>query len=57
MNAVHPHHDKYRLMRDKKHYVFSFHDTTFECVAESFTVEVSTGSVKGVIRRVLEGAG
>jgi hypothetical protein len=57
MNAVHRYHDKHRFMRDKKHFVFSFHDTTFECVAESFTVEVSTGSVNGAIRRMLEAAG
>jgi hypothetical protein len=57
MNAVHPNHDKHRFMRNKKHFVFSFHDTTFVFVAESFTVEVSTGSVKRVIRRVLEAAG
>jgi hypothetical protein len=57
MNAVHQYHDKHRFMRDKKHFVFSFHDATFECVAESFTVEVSTGLVNDAIRRMLEAAG
>jgi hypothetical protein len=57
MNAVHRYHDKSRFMRDKKHFVFSFHDTTFECVAEGFTVEVFTGSVKRTILRVLGSAG
>ena len=57
VNAVHPRHDKHRFMRDKTHFVFSFHDTTFECVAKSFTVEMSTGSVKRVISRKLEAAG
>jgi hypothetical protein len=57
MNAVHPRHDKHSFMKGKKHFVFSFHDETFECVAETFTVEVSTGSVKGVVRRLLEAAG
>ena len=57
MNAAHPYHDKHRFMSDKKHFVFSFHDTTFECVAETFTVQVSTGSVKGALLRVLDGTG
>src|SRR5262245_7316578 len=54
MNSVHPNHDKHRFMKGRKHFVFSFHDTTFECVAEGFAIEVSTGSVKGVILRLLE---
>lgn len=54
MNAVHPYHDKHRFMENKKHFIFSFHDTTFECVAEEFTVEVSTGSVKSMVPHMLE---
>ncbi|MEK6551024.1 MAG: hypothetical protein AABZ50_05220 [Pseudomonadota bacterium] len=54
MNAVHPYHDKRRFMENKKHFIFSFHDTTFECVAEEFTVEVSTGSVKSMVPHMLE---
>ena len=54
MNAVHPQHDKHRFMANKKHFVFSFHDTTFECIAESFSVEVSRGSVKSMIPKMLE---
>ena len=37
MNSVHPRHDPTRFAR-YKHYVFAFHDSTFECVAENFTV-------------------
>jgi hypothetical protein len=49
MNSVHPRHrpehfDKYH------HYIFSFHDTTFECVATGFTVSLRTGSVNGILR-------
>jgi len=54
MNAVHPYHDKDRFLENKKHFVFSFHDTTFECIAEGFTVEVSTGSVKSMVPRMLD---
>jgi hypothetical protein len=54
INAVHPYHDMHCFMENKKHFVFSFHDTTFECVAEGFTIEVSTGSVKSVVPQMLE---
>jgi hypothetical protein len=39
MNSVHDRHDKKRY-DDLKHYVFSFHDSTFECVAMGYTFEV-----------------
>jgi len=48
MNSVHPYHrperfDKYR------HYVFAFHDSVFECVAESFELSIHRGSVSNII--------
>ena len=36
MNSVHPRHNP-SFYSSKKHFVFPFHDTTFECIAESFT--------------------
>lgn len=54
MNAVHPYHDRSRFMENNSHFIFSFHDTTFECIAEGFTVEVYTGSVKSMLPRMLE---
>lgn len=54
MNSIHPCHDKKSFMEDKKHYVFSFHDTTFECIAKDFEVDVTSGSVKSVIPGLLE---
>lgn len=54
MNAVHPYHDKERFMKNKRHFVFAFHDSTFECIAADFTIEVATGSVSGMIPRMLE---
>src|SRR6266540_3349773 len=32
-NSVHPRHDKASFLKDKRHYVFTFHDSTLECVA------------------------
>jgi hypothetical protein len=40
MNRVHPHHD-WALFEKKKHYIFTFHDSTFECVADSLEVETA----------------
>ena len=36
INAVHPFHNKERFMSGKRHFILSFHDTTFECIAESY---------------------
>jgi hypothetical protein len=48
MNSVHPRHraEPYSALR---HFVFSFHDTTFECVAREFTITLRHGSVAGVL--------
>ena len=32
INSVHPRHDKEWFLKDKKHLVFSFHDSIFECI-------------------------
>lgn len=43
-NSVHP---RYRpdAWQHSNHYIFWFHDTTFECIAESFSVELHDCSV------------
>lgn len=48
MNAVHPAH-RPEHFADYHHFVFAFHDTTFECVAEAFSVSIRTGSVVDVL--------
>ena len=57
MNSVHSHHRPERY-EDLKHYVFAFHDSTFECVAESFTVTELSGSLVDLLpemqKRLLE---
>lgn len=54
MNAVHPSHDKEWFMKDLKHFVFSFHDSTFECISEGFCIETFTGSVSSMVPRMLK---
>lgn len=48
MNAVHPRHsaELYSMLR---HFVFTFHDSTFECIAHDFRFKKSIGSVRSVL--------
>jgi hypothetical protein len=39
MNSIHPHH-RADCFAALTHYVFAFHDTTFECVAASVSLKV-----------------
>lgn len=52
MNSVHPYHDRNRFMREKKHVVFAFHDSTFECIAVGFDVSITRGSMEQVAVRL-----
>jgi hypothetical protein len=47
MNSVHPGHDPQRYER-LTHYVFTFEDRTFECVAASVSFEQKSGSLRSV---------
>ncbi len=53
MNSVHPYHrpERYAAL---KHFVFAFHDSTFECVADGFTLSLHRGSLSSVIPKMLE---
>jgi len=48
MNSVHPYH-RAEQFEDFKHWVFSFHDTTFECIALSFTIDLAHGTPWSVL--------
>ena len=51
MNSVHPEHSKDNFS-SLKHYIFTFHDSVFECVCESYSVSCTSGSLIGVISEV-----
>jgi hypothetical protein len=51
MNSVHEHHNSERFER-LCHYVFAFHDSTFECVARSFTPTEVTGPLTRVVQEM-----
>ena len=48
MNSVHPYHRPERFA-ELRHFIFAFHDTTFECIAQDFSSTVRKGSVAGVL--------
>lgn len=48
MNSVHLYHKPERFER-LRHFIFAFHDSTFECVAEGFTVAEHEGSLEMVL--------
>jgi hypothetical protein len=51
MNSVHPYHNPEKFEK-LKHFVFAFHDSTFECVAENFSVSISQGSMKSAAEEI-----
>ncbi len=53
-NAVHPYHNRERFMEAKRHFVFAFHDSTFECVAAHFNVSTHQGSILSLLDRVAQ---
>lgn len=55
MNSVHPYHCL-EYFAPYKHFIFSFHDTTLECIAESFSVSLARGSTWPVLRAALNEA-
>jgi hypothetical protein len=49
-------HRQYRasMWRDCKHFIFWFHDSVFECIAESFTVEVYRMPIRELLHKMAE---
>ncbi|MBS0384634.1 MAG: hypothetical protein JSS00_04715 [Proteobacteria bacterium] len=52
INSVHSGYSP-ALWRDLHHYVFWFHDSTFECIAKSFEVELSNVSFGALLDRAI----
>jgi hypothetical protein len=54
MNSVHPRHNPEVFWR-KKHFIFAFHDSTFECVCGGFDVRITVGNVvRDTVSEMLE---
>lgn len=50
---MHPYH-RPEAFDGLNHYILSFHDSVFECVARSFKVELCRGSVNSALPRMAE---
>ena len=46
MNSIHPQHNKENFIKDKRHFIFTFHDSTFECIAKDLQFDIYKGSIK-----------
>jgi hypothetical protein len=51
MNSVHPRHNP-AMFKPLRHFIFSFHDKTFECIAKNFDVTILQGPIMKVVAEV-----
>ena len=54
MNSVHHSHDAARFLRFRRHFVFAFHDTMFECIANAYDHEVNRGSINSAAATLVQ---
>ena len=52
MNAVHPQH-RDDAFADCRHFIFAFHDSTFECIADGFSVDLFRGSINQALKYIV----
>jgi hypothetical protein len=48
MNSIHPQH-RPEMFKTRRHLIFAFHDSTFECICDGFDVRISEGSIADAI--------
>ncbi|HEY3329684.1 MAG TPA: Imm53 family immunity protein [Capsulimonadaceae bacterium] len=53
MNSIHQYHSP-EMFQPYKHYILSFHDSTFECIAEGYDYEVRQGSIAAQVPHMFE---
>jgi hypothetical protein len=53
MNSVHPSHRPERFWK-LRHLIFTFHDSTFECVCDGFDVRLARGSIHSVVPEMVK---
>jgi len=53
INKVHPNYDS-KKFKQYNHFIWTFHDSTFECIAKNCTYKILEGSILKVASKVLE---
>jgi hypothetical protein len=53
MNSVHPRH-RPDAFWSRRHIVFAFHDTTFECICDGFEVRFAQGSMESAVPEMVK---
>lgn len=53
MNSVHPSH-RPEIFDTLRHFIFSFHDSTFECVADGLGVKRIRGSIQSALQQMTQ---
>jgi hypothetical protein len=54
MNRVHPNHNPQLFFGSRRHFVFAFHDSTFEVVADGWEVELISGSMRSALATMVQ---
>jgi len=52
MNSVHPYH-KPEHFANRRHFILTFHDTIFECVANEYSIEQPSGSLRSILPEII----
>lgn len=55
VNSVHDRHDRERFLK-LRHFIFTFHDVTFECIASRFSSETSCHSAVDILLPLMKEA-
>jgi len=54
MNSVHPNHDKQYFLERLHHFIFAFHDSTFECIARGFEVNFQKPTISNTVEHMID---
>lgn len=52
MNRIHPSHNKEEFLQDNRHFIWVFHDSTFECIAQDYVFEQFEGTTEDLIAKM-----
>ena len=53
MNSVHPRH-RPESFEKLQHFIFAFHDSTFECVCKSYEIQTTRGAIASAVPEMLK---